>query len=130
MQRKETMMHHMELLMKRSRGLPPALFGTCLYLAMFALTAFPGNASAREDQAARAGLAEQLRSLDGKVFPVFVNPMATGYLDELGHGTHVTGIINGRDDNDQYIGIAPDARVISVKLSRLTGSSWPRKALM
>src|SRR5438105_14605724 len=43
LQRKETMMHHMELLMKRSRGLPPALFGTCLYLAMFALTAFPGT---------------------------------------------------------------------------------------
>jgi subtilisin family serine protease len=34
--------------------------------------------------------------LDGKVFPVFVNPEARGYLDELGHGTHVIGIINGR----------------------------------
>ncbi len=61
--------------------------------------------------------------LDGKVFPVFVNPLATGYLDELGHGTHVTGIINGRDDDDEYIGIAPDARVISVKIADDRGAA-------
>jgi serine protease AprX len=61
--------------------------------------------------------------LDGKVFPVFVNPESTGYLDELGHGTHVIGIINGRDDNDQYVGIAPDARVISVKIENDKGQA-------
>src|SRR5205823_13688146 len=55
--------------------------------------------------------------LDGKVYPVFVNPNSTGYLDEQGHGTHVIGIINGRDDDDHYVGIAPDARVISVKIA-------------
>jgi serine protease AprX len=63
------------------------------------------------------------RDLDGKVFPVFVNPKATGYLDELGHGTHVTGIINGRDDYDQYVGIAPNARVISVKIADDRGAA-------
>jgi serine protease AprX len=61
--------------------------------------------------------------LDGKVFPVFVNPEATGYLDELGHGTHVAGIINGRSDGDQYVGVAPDARVISVKIADDQGSA-------
>jgi serine protease AprX len=61
--------------------------------------------------------------LENKVYPVFVNPNTTGYLDVLGHGTHVTGIINGRDDDDHYVGIAPDARVISVKIADDTGAA-------
>ncbi|HEY3064061.1 MAG TPA: S8 family peptidase [Chloroflexota bacterium] len=58
-----------------------------------------------------------------KVHPVFVNPQATGYLDELGHGTHVIGIINGRSAGDQYVGIAPDTRVISVKIADDKGAA-------
>jgi serine protease AprX len=61
--------------------------------------------------------------LDGKVFPVFVNPNATGYLDGLGHGTHVIGIVNGESDDDHYVGIAPDARVISVKIADDKGAA-------
>jgi serine protease AprX len=61
--------------------------------------------------------------LKDKVFPVFVNPLATGYLDEHGHGTHVAGIINGRSAGDEYVGIAPDARVISVKIADDRGAA-------
>jgi serine protease AprX len=61
--------------------------------------------------------------IKNKVYPVFVNPQATGYLDELGHGTHVIGIINGRSFGDQYVGIAPDTRVISVKIADDKGAA-------
>jgi serine protease AprX len=61
--------------------------------------------------------------IQGKVFPVFVNPLATGYLDDHGHGTHVTGIINGRSASDRYVGVAPDARVISVKIADDKGAA-------
>ncbi len=48
------------------------------------------------------------------------------YLDTYGHGTHIAGIIAGRDDASHTIdtadhhtfkGIAPDARIISVKVA-------------
>ena len=61
--------------------------------------------------------------LNGKVFPVFVNPNATGYLDGLGHGTHIIGIIDGESPDDHYVGVAPDARVISVKIADDHGSA-------
>ncbi|HEV7665103.1 MAG TPA: S8 family peptidase [Chloroflexota bacterium] len=48
---------------------------------------------------------------------VNVNPNASGPQDNYGHGTHVVGLINGRDPQGRYIGVAPDARVVSVKIS-------------
>jgi serine protease AprX len=48
---------------------------------------------------------------------VTVNKRALGTQDTHGHGTHVVGIVNGRDAAGRYIGIAPDARVISVKVA-------------
>ena len=51
--------------------------------------------------------------------------------DAYGHGTHMASIIAGRDANladpvnpypDQYYGIAPDARILSVKLGDRTGA--------
>jgi serine protease AprX len=42
--------------------------------------------------------------------------------DENGHGTHVAGIINGWDTQGRYIGVAPDARVISVRVAEKNGS--------
>lgn len=48
---------------------------------------------------------------------VNVNKAALGAQDGNGHGTHVVGIIKGRNGQGQYIGVAPDARVISVKIS-------------
>lgn len=50
------------------------------------------------------------------------------YLDTFGHGTHMTGIIAGRDPVDQpaapgerFLGVAPDARIVSVKVGDSTG---------
>jgi serine protease AprX len=49
------------------------------------------------------------------------------YLDTYGHGTHMAGIIAGRDDSgaigdpDTFTGIAPGARIINVKVADATG---------
>lgn len=40
---------------------------------------------------------------------------ATG--DDHGHGTHVAGIITGHDARGRYIGVAPKAHVISVRIA-------------
>jgi subtilisin family serine protease len=56
------------------------------------------------------------------------NP-ATAYLDTYGHGTHVAGLIAGRDDAasapytdpSHFTGIAPDARIVSVKVADAHG---------
>jgi subtilase family protein len=49
------------------------------------------------------------------------------YLDTYGHGTHMAGIIAGRDgraipgsyasDRSTFLGVAPDARIVSVKVA-------------
>ncbi len=43
-------------------------------------------------------------------------------LDTYGHGTHLAGIING-DDGDMVGGIAPDSRIVSVKVAGATGQT-------
>ena len=43
-------------------------------------------------------------------------------LDTYGHGTHLAGIING-DDDDDVVGIAPDSRIVSVKVAGATGET-------
>jgi subtilisin family serine protease len=57
------------------------------------------------------------------------NP-ATAHLDTYGHGTHVAGIIAGRDDAaaapyagdpTHFTGVAPDARIVSVKVADAHG---------
>jgi serine protease AprX len=54
------------------------------------------------------------------------------YLDTYGHGTHMAGIIAGRDsgitqsysqDSTNFIGIAPDARIVSVKVANAMGAT-------
>jgi serine protease AprX len=55
------------------------------------------------------------------------------YLDGYGHGTHMAGIIAGRDstaiagsyatDTTSFLGIAPDARLVSVKVGDQTGAT-------
>ena len=57
----------------------------------------------------------------------------TRYLDTYGHGTHMAGIIAGHDpgadpvsnkSNDQpFLGVAPDARIVSVKVADARGNS-------
>ncbi|GAC1336974.1 MAG: hypothetical protein NVSMB29_00600 [Candidatus Dormibacteria bacterium] len=54
-------------------------------------------------------------------------------LDTFGHGTHMAGIIAGRDnaaagnhyvgDRAHFLGMAPDARLVSVKVANATGDT-------
>ena len=58
---------------------------------------------------------------------------ATRYVDTYGHGTHMAGIIAGRDDatprpvqkgvEDHFVGVAPDARIVSVKVADRHGAT-------
>ncbi len=44
------------------------------------------------------------------------------YLDTFGHGTHMAGIIAGRDSTDEgFRGVAPDATLVSVKVGAFDG---------
>ncbi len=54
------------------------------------------------------------------------------YQDTFGHGTHLAGIIAGRDDavtgsyasdSSDFIGIAPDSRVVSLKVADSQGNT-------
>ena len=55
------------------------------------------------------------------------------YLDTYGHGTHLAGIIAGRDDAvneatlanayDHFIGVAPDARIVNLKVADSQGAT-------
>jgi subtilisin family serine protease len=46
------------------------------------------------------------------------------YVDNYGHGTHIAGIIagNGGAKRDDFTGIAPDARLVNVKVADATGA--------
>ncbi|HWI66198.1 MAG TPA: S8 family peptidase [Symbiobacteriaceae bacterium] len=43
--------------------------------------------------------------------------------DANGHGTHVAGIIAGRSSTGQYLGVAPEAQIIGVKIADDLGRS-------
>jgi serine protease AprX len=54
------------------------------------------------------------------------------YLDTFGHGTHMAGIIAGRDsavtsvsssDTTHFLGIAPDAQIVNVKVADALGQT-------
>jgi len=56
----------------------------------------------------------------------------TRYLDGYGHGTHISAIIAGRDaavaaghENDpkRFVGVAPDARIVNVKVATADGGA-------
>jgi serine protease AprX len=59
-------------------------------------------------------------------------------LDTNGHGTHMSGIIAGRDDaatepysgdSGNYIGMAPDARIVSIKVADALGHTDVSQAI-
>lgn len=51
-------------------------------------------------------------------------------IDLSGHGTHVAGIAagNGAASDGRYVGVAPNSRLIVVKLGRSIGESFPSTA--
>ena len=73
----------------------------------------------------------QSNSTSRVVATVATNPYATTDNDSYGHGTHVAGIIagdsNGRPNSDslkgRYVGVAPDANLISVKVADEKGDA-------
>ncbi len=85
------------------------------------------------------GIAGQMKDFEEKgpskssrvVASVVTNPYATNAKDTYGHGTHVAGIIAGngteRTNGDllknKYIGVAPEADLVSVKVSDDLGNA-------
>ncbi len=61
-------------------------------------------------------------AFDSRVISLTTNGDNLDALDPNGHGTHVAGIIKGRDPQGRYIGVAPDARVISIKIGNRFGA--------
>jgi type VII secretion-associated serine protease mycosin len=56
--------------------------------------------------------------LQGQVLPGLdlVDPSGNGDTDLVGHGTTVAALIAGKDDNDGVIGIAPNAKILPVRV--------------
>jgi serine protease AprX len=85
------------------------------------------------------GIAGQMKDFEEKgpskssrvVASVVTNPNATSAKDTYGHGTHVAGIIGGngteRNNGDwlqnKYVGVAPEADLVSVKVSDDLGNA-------
>jgi serine protease AprX len=54
--------------------------------------------------------------------PEAADPSTKG-LDTFGHGTHLAGIMVGKNAADGFEGVAPDARLVSVKASTASGDT-------
>ena len=68
----------------------------------------------------------QVADLSGRVVGgVDFSGGSNPYNDEFGHGTFVAGLIagNGASSNGQYKGVAPRAKLVSVKIAGADGSS-------
>jgi serine protease AprX len=80
-----------------------------------------------------AGLAGRDKILYGPDLSFESQNRDTRYLDTFGHGTHLAGIIAGHDagvnaskvtsDDPAFLGVAPDARILSVKVADSHGNS-------
>jgi len=71
-----------------------------------------------------SGLDAAHLDLSGQVVAVNVNRNSPTASDGYGHGTHVAGIINGHAADDRYLGVAPQATLISVKVSDDNGGAY------
>jgi serine protease AprX len=69
------------------------------------------------------GINANLADFSGRVMCVDKSAAQTGCGDGHGHGTHVAGIIGGRDTQGRYIGVAPKVRIISVKVTDNNGQA-------
>ena len=59
------------------------------------------------------GIAKDHPALADNVYCVALDDAKLKLEDKHGHGTHVTGIIKGRDPKGRYVGVAPDATVVA-----------------
>jgi serine protease AprX len=62
--------------------------------------------------------------LAGRSIAVSVNKSTSSTADGYGHGTHVGGIVNSLSPGQQYVGIAPDATLIGVKVADDNGAAY------
>lgn len=79
-----------------------------------------------------AGLTAQDKVVNGPDLSFESQHDGTRYLDGYGHGTHMAGIIAGRDthvesgkedDDEAFVGMAPDARIINLKVASADGGA-------
>jgi len=59
------------------------------------------------------GIAKDHPALAAGVTCIALDKAKLKLQDKHGHGTHVTGIIKGRDPQGRYVGVAPDATVVA-----------------
>jgi serine protease AprX len=69
------------------------------------------------------GLAEPGRVVHGPDFSSEGRNRRLATLDTFGHGTHLAGLIAGRDPITGFAGVAPGARLVSVKVAGADGET-------
>jgi serine protease AprX len=69
------------------------------------------------------GLAEPGRVVHGPDFSSERRNPRLATLDTFGHGTHLAGLIAGRDPITGFAGVAPGARLVSLKISGADGET-------
>jgi serine protease AprX len=69
------------------------------------------------------GLAEPGRVIHGPDFSSERDDAQLATLDTFGHGTHLAGLIAGRDPVTGFAGVAPGARLVSVKVAGADGET-------
>src|SRR5262249_31050217 len=67
--------------------------------------------------------------LKGHVTAINVNPRTQTPADTYGHGTHVLGIAGGLAPDGNYIGVAPLASLVSVKIADDQGVAYESDVL-
>jgi serine protease AprX len=70
-----------------------------------------------------AGLAQQGRVVYGPDFSAERSDPDLRNLDTFGHGTHLGGLIAGRDPVTGFTGVAPAARLVSLKIAGADGET-------
>jgi serine protease AprX len=75
------------------------------------------------------GLAEPGRVVHGPDFSSERRNPRLATLDTFGHGTHLAGLIAGRDPITGFAGVAPGARLVSLKISGADGETSLAKVL-